>query len=93
MGQTVFLKQKYLTQPTSTAADALLRAGENICNALENIPPATNKKRRAIGFLMDIFKDQAKKDEFATETQRVCMESAQAQRVVSDKAEQTISVP
>ena len=42
---------------------------------------------------MDIFKGQAKNNESGTDTQRVCMEVAQAQRVVADKAEQTIGVP
>ena len=42
---------------------------------------------------MDIFKDQAKKNESGTDTQRGCMESAQAKKVVADKAEQTIGVP
>ena len=42
---------------------------------------------------MDIFKVQSKEDESATNTQRVCMEAAQAQRMVADEAEQMISVP
>ena len=33
-GQTVFFKNKYITQPTVTAADALLRTGEDLCSAL-----------------------------------------------------------
>ena len=93
MGHTVFLKQKYLTQTKITATDALLQAGDNICNSLEKIVPETDKKRRAINFLMDILKGQAKKNESGTDTQRVCMEAAQAQRVVTDEADQTIGVP
>ena len=85
--QTVFFKHKYLTWPTITATDALLQAGDNICNALANIAPATDKTRRAIDFLMDIFKGQAKKNESGTNTQRVCMEASQAQRVVADESE------
>ena len=42
---------------------------------------------------MDIFKNQAKENESATNTQSVCMEADQDQRVVADKADQTISVP
>ena len=82
-----------MTQPTITATDALLRSGDHICNALANIAPATDKTRQAIDFLMDIFKDQSKKNESGTNTQRVCMEAAQAQRVVADKTEKTIGVP
>ena len=77
VGQTVFLKHKYLTQPTITATDVLMQAGDNICNALANIDPATDKTRREIEFLMDILKGQAKKNESGTDTQRVCMEASQ----------------
>ena len=82
-----------MTQPTITATDALLRADDDICNALSNISLSTDKKQRAIDFLMDIFKGQAKKDESGTDTQTVCMEVAQAQRFVADEAEQTIGSP
>ena len=90
--QTVFFKRKYLTQPTITAPDALVREGDNICNTLANIAPETEKTRRAIDFLMDIFKSQARKNESGTDTQRVCTEAARARRVVVDEAEQTIYV-
>ena len=42
---------------------------------------------------MDIFKCQAKKDEYGTNTQRVCMEAAKSQRAVADEAEKTIGAP
>ena len=42
---------------------------------------------------MDIFKVQSKKEESTTDTQRVCMEAAQAIRVVVDEPEQTKSFP
>ena len=41
---------------------------------------------------MDIFKGQSKKNESGINTQRVVMESAQAQRVIADAVEQTIVV-
>ena len=88
----VFLLTKYLTQPKITATDALMQAGDNICNSLANIVPETDKKRRAINFLMDILKGQAKKNKSGTDTQRVCMEAAQAQRMVTDESEKTIGV-
>ena len=88
----VFFKHKYLNHPTITPKDALLREGDNICNALANIAPATDKTQQAIDFLMNIFKGQAKKNESGTDTQRVSTEVAQAQRVVAEKAEQTIDV-
>ena len=87
VGQTVFFKHKYLTQPTITASDALPRAGDNICAALQNVAPTTTSSRRAIGFLMDIFKNQANSEADGVDAQRVQMKAAQTQRVQSDKEE------
>ena len=92
MGQRVFFKHKHLTHPRITDTDALLRAGDDICNALANISPAIDKTQQAIDLLTEIFKGQAKKNESGTETQRVGMEAAQAQRVIGEEAEQTIGV-
>ena len=91
-GPDGIFKHKYLTQPTITETDALLQAGDDICNAQTNISPATDKTQREIDFLMHIFKGQAKKNESVTDTQRVDSESAQAQRTIADEAEQTSCV-
>ena len=72
--------------------DALLRADDDIWNALSNIAPATDKTQQSINFLIDIFKGQAKENKYGTANQRVFMEAAQAQRVVADEAEQMIGV-
>ena len=74
-GPDVIFKHKYVTQPTITYTDTLLRAGDNICNALAKIALATDKTQQAINFIMDIFKGQAKKNESGTDTQMVRMES------------------
>ena len=87
VGRTVFLKHKYLIQPTITASDALLRSGNDICAALKNVAPTTNGSRRAIDFLMDIFKNQANSEADGVDAQRVQMKAAQTQRVQSDKEE------
>ena len=89
----MFFIHKYLTQSTITATDALLRAGDDIYNVLANIYPTTNKTRQAINFLMDIFKEQANKNESVIDSQRVCKEAAQAQRVVEDEVEKMIGIP
>ena len=81
-----------MTQPTIINTDALLRAGEDICNALANISPETGKTRQALDFLMEIFQGQSKKNESGTTNQRLDMEVAQAQRVITDKAEKTTGV-
>ena len=38
-GNTVFFKQKYLSMPTVTAADALLATAENLTTALDGEIP------------------------------------------------------
>ena len=56
VGQTVFFKHKYITQPTVTATDALLRSSEDICDALLKAPPRNTNTRKAIDLLIEIFK-------------------------------------
>ena len=48
IGQTVFFKHKYLTQPTITVTDALVRASDDIYNALKSIAPPIDKSRQVI---------------------------------------------
>ena len=92
-GPDGIFKHKYMIQPTITATDALMQAGGDICNPLANISPEIDKTQRVINFLLYLFKGQAKKNESGTDTQRVCMEVVQAQRVVVEEAEQTIGAP
>ena len=56
----------------------LLRAGDDLCQALMGIIPKDGKTRTAIDHLMDIFKKQAKKEETVTDTQRELRQRAQA---------------
>ena len=61
IGQTVFFKHKYLTQPSLTESDALLRASDELCTALkETVTPVKGDTRLAVDMLMDIFKNVAK---------------------------------
>ena len=87
VGQTVFFKHKYLTQPTVTASDAILRASDDLCQALRKVVPEKGETRSAIDHLMKIFKDEAKKAETPTDVQRVLQQTTQAQRVQTDEAE------
>ena len=41
VSQTVFFKHKYLTMPSLTPADALMRASENLVKALNGLIPTT----------------------------------------------------
>jgi hypothetical protein len=78
---TVLFKHKYLTMPTITAADTLIRAANDLKNAIAGAVPPPNMTREAVGQLMVIFKQQAKKAKDNATTQRVLKERAQAERV------------
>jgi hypothetical protein len=78
---TVFFKHKYLTMPKITAADALIRAANDLTNAIAGVVPPPNMTREAMEQLMVIFKQQAEKVKDDATTQRVLKERAQAERV------------
>ena len=84
MGQTVFFKHKYITQPTITESDALLRVSENICDALLKREPTSKKTRSAVDTLINVFKGTAKTAQSAVDLQRSRLKSALAQRVDLD---------
>ena len=39
VGQTIFFKHKYLTQPSVTTTDAVLRSSDDLCQILKGLPP------------------------------------------------------
>ena len=43
VGQTVFFKHKYVTRPEITTSDALLRASEDICEAILKTEPSDKR--------------------------------------------------
>jgi hypothetical protein len=67
--------------PTITAADALIRAANDLTNAIAGVVPPPNMTQEAVDQLMVIFKQQAKKAKDNATTQRVLKECAQAERV------------
>ena len=69
--QTIFFKHLYLTQPTIKDSDAILRASDNLCQALMKVMPEKGTTRNAIDHLVDIFKEEAKKLETQTDVQRM----------------------
>ena len=69
-------------------SDTILRAGDDICQALKGVIPENGSTRTAIDHLVDIFKKQAKKEETVTDTQTVLYQKAQAQRVQSEETEE-----
>ena len=79
--ETVFFKHKYLTMPSVTPADALIKAADNLVDTINGIMPKTSVTSDAVEQLMEIFKIQAEKATCEARTQRVLREHAQAQRV------------
>ncbi len=78
---TVFFKHKYLTMPTLTPSHALIRATNNLTNAIAGIIPPPNITTDAIDQLINIFKLQAEKEKDVATAQMVLKEHAQAERV------------
>ena len=76
VGEADFFKDMYLTQPTVTRSDAILRAGDDLNQVLNDVIPRNGETRTAVDYLMDIFKKQAKKGETVTDTQRVLRQRA-----------------
>jgi hypothetical protein len=67
--------------PTITAAYALIRAADDLTNAIAGVVPPPNMTREVVEQLMAIFKQQAEKAKDNATTQRVLKERAQAERV------------
>jgi hypothetical protein len=95
IGNTVFFKHKYLTMPTMTNADALLKAAQDMTTAMKGGVPQSNETVDAIKALMQIFKNNAatmKEMEDATRPQRVKMREALDQRVNMEREEENSQV-
>ena len=80
--QTVFLKHKYLTQPSFTTNDALLLAADRLTSAIEGVLPTTTSTQAGVQQLLDIFKSQANGAKNEITAQRVQMADAAAQREI-----------
>ncbi len=80
---SVFFKHKYLTMPSLTPVDALIRAADNLTTAITGVIPPPNMTTNAIKQLIKIFKTQAKTEKDKATLQRVLQENAQAERVLN----------
>ena len=89
---TIFFKHKYLTMPTITPADALIRAADSLTDAIMGLIPTPTCTTDAVDQLMVIFNQQARKANNAATAQRVLREHAQAERVIKEER-QTIKAP
>jgi hypothetical protein len=74
--------------PTITPADALIRAADDLTDALTGVVPPPNMTRDVVDQLMTICKQQAEKAKDDATTQRVLKERARAERVHNEKANQ-----
>ena len=81
MCSLVFFKHKYLTMPSLTPANALIRAADDLTTALAGVIPPPSMTTDAIAQLINIFKMQAEKMKDEATLQRVLRENAQAERV------------
>jgi hypothetical protein len=84
---TVFFKNKYLTMPTITPANALIRAADYLTDAIAGLIPAPTTTQDAVDQLMVIFKQQAHAANDTATAQRVLIERTQAQRVINQKCQ------
>jgi len=84
VSSSVFFKHKYLTMPTITPAEALIKAADNLTAAIEGNIPTSSITTEAIAQLLRIFHLQADNSKTTASTQRVLRQRAQAQRVGAD---------
>ena len=77
----MFFKHKYLTMPSFTPADALIKSADNLVDTIKGVIPKTNVTSDAVEQLMEIYKIKAEKATCKAQTQRVLWEQAQSQRV------------
>ena len=80
----MFFKHKYLTQPSVTPLDGILRASDNLCDVLQGTPSVKGQVRTAVDMLMDIFNNVGKKDENEVDNQRANMSACYKQALSMD---------
>ena len=85
VGQTVFFKHKYLTQPRVTESDALLRSADELRATLKkSVTPVKGDTCQAIDVLIDIFKGVAKNTKSPIDNQSSEMGKAAKQRKTTE---------
>jgi hypothetical protein len=82
--RTVFFRHKYLTMPSITPADALIKSADNLVYTISGQLPRNSTTTQAVEPLMGILKVQAKKATCKTRTQQILREQAQAQKVLAE---------
>ena len=88
VGQTVFFKHKYLTQPGMTDTDALIQAADNLKGALLEAKPESNAMKLAVNALMKIFKTKSETEQSPIDQRRNLRANAQRQRIATEQQEE-----
>jgi hypothetical protein len=83
---SVFFKHNYLTMPTLTPSDALIKAVDNLSEAITGAIPVSSIMNDPITQLLNIFKQQANSANNTTSAQRVLTQQAQSQRVCTEQS-------
>jgi hypothetical protein len=81
----VFFKHKYLTMPAITPADALIKAADNLMDAISSVIPKNSITEDAILQLIAIYQKQALDASDAKSAQRVLRRLAETQRVQTEQ--------
>jgi hypothetical protein len=68
---TVFFKHKYLTMPTITPADALIKAADKLVDAITGVIPKNSITEDVVLQLMSIYRKQALEASDAASAQKV----------------------
>ncbi len=74
--------------PSLTPLDALIRAADNLTDAISGLIPTSTVTADAVDQLMEIYKQQARATRDAATAQRVLRESVQAERVIEEECQQ-----
>lgn len=94
VGQTVFFKHRYITQPAVTQSDVVLKATDDLCEPLKGNVPVQGEVHTAIEMLMEIFSEQNEKDNAKpTDKHRERMGRAQANRKQTENLDQSGGEP
>jgi hypothetical protein len=83
---TVFFRHKYPTLPNLTQANALIRAADQLTDAIKGISAPPNITRNAIDQLIAIFKNEAATDKGSSPPQRVAKPNTPDQWVAQQRA-------
>jgi hypothetical protein len=84
----VFFKHKYLTLPSTTPSDALIRAADNLTDTISGLIPTSTVTTDTVDQLMEIYKQQAQAIRDVATAQRVLRERVQAEGVSKEECQQ-----